>query len=160
MIEVAKRAATEAGEITLKRRYSRYSVERKGTADNIATEVDRESEKRILEILRAEFPKHNFLSEEVGKEDNGSEYWWVIDPIDGTGPYFSGMPTFGISIGLLKNGKPHLGIINFPALNNLYWSVEEKGAFKNEQKIQVSSDTDLSKVMVGFDLGWMGERTE
>lgn len=160
MIEIAKKAALEAGGITLKRRFTTYSVERKGTADNIATEIDKESEKQILKVLKAKFPKHNFLSEEIGKEDNGSDYWWVIDPIDGTGSYFSGLPTYGISVGLLKDGKPILGVLNFPALNNLYWSVEGKGAFKNGKRIQVSNESELSKIMVGYDLGWMGERTE
>jgi len=106
MIEVAKRASLEAGEITLARRFANHSVKRKGTVDNIATEVDKASEARILKVLKSEFPNHNYLSEETGGEDNGSDYWWVIDPIDGTGPYFSGMPTFGISIGLLRSRIP------------------------------------------------------
>lgn len=160
MIDIAKRAAIEAGEITLARRFGNYSVKRKGSADNILTEVDTASEERILNILKAKFPRHNFISEEIGEEDNGSEYWWVIDPIDGTGNYFSGLPTYGISIGLLKNGKPYLGVLNFPALKTLYWAVRGGGAFKNKHKIRVSRETELSKVMVGFDLGWMGKRTK
>ena len=88
-------------------RHTSYFVKRKGTADNITIDVDKASERKILDILKSKFPKHNFLSEEAGKEDNNSDYCWVIDPIDGTGSYFSGMPTYGVSIGLLRNGEPH-----------------------------------------------------
>ncbi len=59
----------------------------------------------------------------------------MIDPLDGTGPYFSGMPTYGVSIGLLKEGEPVLGVLNFPSLKNVYWSEKGSGVFKNRKKI-------------------------
>ncbi len=162
MIEIAKRAALEAGRIALKRRFARHSIERKGSADNFATESDFLCQQKILEILQSKFSKHNYRSEEKGggNINNGSEFTWVIDPIDGTGPYFSGLPTFGISVGLLKGGKPFLGVLNFPALDSIYWAEEGRGAFLNRERIRVIQERDLRKVMVGFDLGWMGEREE
>src|SRR3990170_7593388 len=148
MIEVAKEAATKAGEIVVAYREGKHSVERKGTADNITTEADVASQAKILQILQASFPKYNFLSEEKeGRIDNGSEYTWVIDPLDGTGPYFSGLPTFGVSIGLLKGKKPVLGVLNFPVLGNLYWAARGKGAYRNGKRIAVSKEKRLEKVM-------------
>src|SRR3990167_10539485 len=122
MIELVKKAAKKAGKIILNRRFSTHSVKIKGTKDNIVTEADVLSEKEILRILTKKFPNHNYLTEEFGKSNNSSEFTWVIDPLDGTGPYFSGLPTYGVSIGLLKKGKPYLGVLYFPSLNNIYWA--------------------------------------
>lgn len=159
MIEVAKEAAIKAGKIVVAYRGGKHSIERKGTADNIATEADVASQTKILHILQSSFPKHNFLAEEKGARiDNGSEYTWVIDPLDGTGPYFSGLPTFGVSIGLLKGKKPVLGVLNFPVLGNLYWAARGKGAYRNGKRITVSKEKRLEKVMVGYDFAWMDMR--
>ena len=158
MIKLAKQVAQEAGEIILKRRFVTHSVKRKDTKDNIVTEADVLAEKEILRILTKEFPKHNYITEESGKINNDSEFTWVIDPLDGTGPYFSGLPTYGVSIGLLKKGLPHLGVLHFPTLDSTYWAEKGKGAFMNGKRIKVSGNSDLKDVMVGFDLGWMGKR--
>ncbi len=158
MIEIAREAAIEAGKVVLSRKGTSLSIERKGTVDDITTEADKVSERKILEILQRSFSKHNFWSEELGKVDNGSEYTWVIDPIDGTGPYFSGMPTYGISIGLLKKEQPVLGVLNFPSLDNVYWATRGEGAFKNGERIEVSGEKVLEKTMVGFDFAWIDMR--
>jgi len=160
MIELVKKAAKKAGKIILNRRFSTHSVKIKGTKDNIVTEADVLSEKEILRILTKKFPNHNYLTEEFGKSNNSSEFTWVIDPLDGTGPYFSGLPTYGVSIGLLKKGKPYLGVLYFPSLNNIYWAEKGKGAFMNGKRIKVNDHSDLKDTMVGFDLGWMGKREE
>ncbi len=109
MIEIAKRAAIHAGRKVLfvrPRGLTSMSKERLG---DFATEADLLSEKIILEELRKHFPDHNYLSEEAGRSDNGSEFTWVIDPLDGTTPYTAGLSTFAISIGLLKRFQPILG---------------------------------------------------
>jgi myo-inositol-1(or 4)-monophosphatase len=158
MIEIAKDAAYSAGKIILSSWGGRHSVERKGGSDNIVTEADVASERKILQILQKHFPGHNFISEEAGEIDNGSDYTWVIDPLDGTGPYFSGLPLFGVSIGLLKGQEPLLGVLDFPALGNLYWAEKGRGAFKNGRELHVSSNSQLKEVMVGFDFAWMDMR--
>lgn len=160
MIEVAKSAAIEAGRIIMMHRYQPHSVERKGTADNVTTEVDKLAENRILLLLRKDFPKHNFWSEDAGREDAGSAYTWIIDPLDGTGPYSLGMPFFGVSIGLIKSGESVLGVVNLPNLDggSLYWAEKGKGAFLNGKKIEVNNSRDLDRVMIGYDFAWMGMR--
>ncbi len=160
MIGIAKKAAIRAGEIILSKRGKNLSFKSKKRVGDFTTEADISSEREILRILKSSFPKHNFLSEEAGKEDNGSEYWWVIDPLDGTIPYSSGLPIFGISIGLLKAGNPILGVINLPALKSLFWAEKGKGAFLNGQKIKVSDKRKLIKSVVGLDLAYAGAREE
>ncbi len=158
MIEVAKKAAIKAGEITLSLRGKRLAIKSKERVGDFTTEVDLSSEREILRILRTSFPKHNFKSEEMGEIDNGSDYWWIIDPLDGTIPFSSGLPTYGVSIGLLKDGEPVLGVINLPALDSLFWAEKDKGVYLNGEKVKVSDKKDLTKSVVGFDLEHMGGR--
>lgn len=158
MIDIAREAALKAGRVVLKLRSQRLKYFIKEKPGDFTTQADISSEKIIIKTLKSKFPRHNFLSEEIGNEDNGSSFRWIIDPIDGTIPYSSGLPTFGISIGLLKNNKPFLGVINLPALGSLFWAEKGKGAFLNGKRIKVSAKDDLTETVIGFDLAHMGGR--
>jgi len=158
MLEVAKKVSLEAGKASLAFRKRGVGIERKAGVDNIVTEADKASESLILKTLRKNFPDHAILSEEMGRNNKTSEYCWVIDPIDGTIPYSAGLPTYGISIGLLKEGRPHLAVINLPALGELYWGEAGKGSFLNGKRISVSTKDNFEEALVGFELGWMKGR--
>ena len=160
MLEIAKKVAVRAGRKVVflrKRGLTFISKERLG---DFATQADITSEEIILRELRKHFPDHNFLSEEAGKIDNHSEYTWVIDPLDGTTPYSSGMPTFAISIGLIREEQPILGVVNLPFLDSLFWAERGKGAFLNGKKINVNSKKELIKCVVGLDVPYIGRRRE
>ena len=159
MLEVAKEAAIKAGKVAMNLRNT-LRVKTKSNQSDIVTQADLASEKIILSTLKAHFPKHSFISEEIGKEENNSEYTWVIDPIDGTLSYSVGLPFFGISIGLLKNTRPYLGVINLPAFKSLYWAERGRGAYLNGDKISVSSTVDVSKSIVIYDYHFAGARTK
>ncbi len=142
---IAIKAAKEAGKILMKY-YGKVKEEYKGKrfdVGTILTKADIESEKKILRILKKEFPDHNFYSEEEGwtKKVLNSEYTWYIDPLDGTSNFSKSIPLFGISIGLIKNNNPLLGVLFFPTLNLLVHAENEKGAFANGKKIHVSNRT-------------------
>ena len=159
MIEIVKKIAREAGEITLEIREKGLLASRKTEdASNIVTQGDKASEDLILKAIKKNFPDHSVLSEESGANDIKSENCWVIDPIDGTIPYSVGLPTFGVSVGLLKKGRPYLGVISLPALGELYWAEMGKGAFLNNKKISVSKKGKIKEALVGFELGWMENR--
>jgi len=152
-LKVAKQAATEAGEIVKKYYQSELELHNKGHVNNFATQADLESEAKVIEILRASFPEHNIIAEESGRIDNGSEYSWAIDPIDGTIPFVDGLPFFGISIGLLKNDQPLLGVINMVAKDDLFWAEQGKGAFKNGKRIQVRKKESLDQATIALEWG-------
>jgi len=160
MIEIAKKVAIKAGRKVLFLRKKGLTFKNKERLGDIVTQADTTSEEIILTELRKHFPTHNFISEEIGKINNHSEYTWLIDPIDGTTPYSSGMPTFAISIGLVKEGQPILGVVNLPALDSLFWAEREKGAFLNGKKIKVSNKNELIKCVVGLDVPYVGVRRE
>ena len=65
-------------------------------------------------IIRKQFPDHGILGEEYGSEHTDAEYVWVLDPIDGTKSFISGMPAWGTLIGLMRFGEPVFGLMNQP----------------------------------------------
>ncbi|MFT4101792.1 MAG: histidinol-phosphatase [Burkholderiaceae bacterium] len=85
--------------------------------DSPVTRADREIEAELRRLIAATHPTHGILGEEEAPLAPQSDHVWVIDPIDGTKSFISGMPTFGTLIALLERGEPQLGVIDVPALN-------------------------------------------
>lgn len=141
--ETAFKAAKEAGAILRERMGNIKNIDYKG-AFNIVTDVDKTSEKKVLEILHGEFPDHDILAEEGGAKSSGNKYRWLIDPLDGTTNYAHAYPFFCVSIGLEEDGKMVLGVVYNPISKELFWGQVGKGAWLNDQPIKVSSITDLS----------------
>jgi histidinol phosphatase-like enzyme (inositol monophosphatase family) len=83
------------------------------------TQADREAEAVMREEIRKAYPHHGLLGEEFGAENASAEFVWTLDPIDGTISFASGCPLFGTLIGLLHAGRPILGAIHQPILNQL-----------------------------------------
>lgn len=152
-LEIAKKAAIEGGKVVSKYRKQELHLKTKSHANDIVTQADVECEKIVLEIIKGTFPDHNIKAEESGEEIKDSEYTWAIDPIDGTLDFISGIPFYGVSIGLLRNNKPFAGAINMVGLNELYWAEKDCGAFMNGQEIQVSPRDKLSESYMFLDVG-------
>ena len=93
-------------------------VEFKGDRSPV-TQADREAEAVMRELIGQHYPQHGIVGEEFGTENDGAEFVWVLDPIDGTISFASGCPLFGTLIGLLHEGKPMLGAIHQPVLEQL-----------------------------------------
>jgi inositol-phosphate phosphatase/L-galactose 1-phosphate phosphatase/histidinol-phosphatase len=78
------------------------------------TAADRAAERAMRDLITARFPTHGIIGEEYGPEREDAEFVWVLDPIDGTKSFISGVPLFGTLIALARRGKPVLGIIDQP----------------------------------------------
>src|SRR5580658_2773977 len=78
------------------------------------TAADRAAEQAMRRLIAARFPEHGIIGEEYGREREDAEFVWVLDPIDGTKSFISGVPLFGTLIALARRGKPILGIIDQP----------------------------------------------
>jgi myo-inositol-1(or 4)-monophosphatase len=152
-LQVAKQAAIEAGKIVKKYYQSELALQDKGHYTNFATKADIESEQKVIEIITKNFPDHNIVGEESGEINNNSDYTWAIDPIDGTIPFVDGIPFFGVSVGLLKNNQPFVGVINMVGQEDLYWAEDGKGAFKNGKKIKVSKESNLEQSTLALEFG-------
>ncbi|MEK7617509.1 MAG: inositol monophosphatase family protein [Patescibacteria group bacterium] len=153
-LKVAKKAALEAGKIISKYSGSQHKlVYKEGDKSNFATKVDFDTEKVIVSILSKSFPNHNIFGEEETKINNNSEFSWMIDPLDGSFSFSLGIPTYSISIGLLQNNEPILGVIYNVSFKNLYWAQKGKGAFLNGKKISVTRKKRLDQAGVVLDFG-------
>jgi myo-inositol-1(or 4)-monophosphatase len=141
--EVAFKAAHEAGALLLQRLGNVKDVGYK-SAYNIVTDVDKASEKTILEILRAEFPDYDVLAEEGGNVTSGCDYRWLVDPLDGTTNYTHAYPFFCVSIGLEFCGEIVLGVVFNPVSKELFWAEKGQGAWLNDQQIKTSKVNKLS----------------
>lgn len=115
---------------------------------DIKLELDVRCQKAITERLLADFPTHAVLGEEGNAGTPGSEYEWIVDPIDGTVNYFYGIPHFCSSIALRHRGEIILGVIYDPMLDELF-TVEKGGVpQRNGRSIRVSSRDKLSDAVV------------
>ena len=114
-IALAGRLADAAGRVA--RRHFRTGIAVIGKADaSPVTIADREAEARMRAIIERAFPEHGIVGEEHGTLRPDAEHVWVLDPIDGTKSFISGVPLFGTLIALLHRGRPILGIIDQPVL--------------------------------------------
>ena len=88
------------------------------------TVADREAEAAMRRLIEAEMPTHGILGEEYGADRLEAPYVWVLDPIDGTKSFITGKPLFGTLIALLREGRPIIGVIDMPALNERWLGVK------------------------------------
>jgi len=148
IIEISKRA----GEIIRKGFGKKLTFEYKSNISDFVTNVDKESEREIIDFIRGKYPTHNILAEESGSRIGNSEFTWVIDPLDGTMNFAHGLPIFSVSIGVMK-GKEIISGVVYDVMNDALYSAEKgSGAFQNGGKISVSQNSDIEKslLVTGF----------
>lgn len=159
-LSTAQLAAMEAGNLAL-RQFMRIHVlrEKKMSTDEV-TSVDIACEKKIVKILKQSFPQHTIFTEERQLPRNRGKFSWWVDPLDGSVSYFFGLPYWGVSLALISGGEPIVGVIYFPLTRDLFWAVKGGGAYRNYEKIVVSTAGSLAQGVVGVDYGYKGERDE
>lgn len=113
--------------------------------DTPVTNADRTAEKIIRELINKNFPGHGIIGEEFGRENEDSDIVWVLDPIDGTQSFIHGIPFYTTLIGILIKGRPEVGIIYAPALDEIASAATGLGCTLNGSEIQVRKCDDLSK---------------
>jgi len=114
---------------------------------SLVTQADKWADQEIKEAIAATFPSHGILSEEGEHIFPGTEWCWVIDPLDGTTNFTRGVPVWAICLGLLYQGTPVFGYVYLPPLAQAfhgYWDGEAglgNGAFLNHRPIHTSADS-------------------
>jgi myo-inositol-1(or 4)-monophosphatase len=116
------RLATVSGEAILPFFRTTLGVEDKGSASGFdpVTAADRAAENAMRSLIKANFPEHGIVGEEYGSEHADAEYVWVLDPIDGTKSFISGMPIWGSLIGLMHNGIAVFGMMHQPFIRERF----------------------------------------
>ncbi len=142
MLNFAIRVAKDAGRLLRDRVGTRIDVDHKGSI-NLVTDVDLASERLIREAISTYYPRHEVLGEEGGLSESGSEYRWIVDPLDGTTNYAHGYPIFCVSIGLESKGKIVVGVVYDPMRDELFAAERGGGAALNNRPIHVSKTAEL-----------------
>ena len=122
----------------------------KESNSSVVTEADYASEKKILEVLTGGETPCNTISEEAGRIDQGSDFTWVVDPLDGTSNFAAGLPWFGIIITLFQESSPILGGMYLPVEDRLYLAERGKGAWRDDRPIRTSRSADLTRHLVSY----------
>jgi myo-inositol-1(or 4)-monophosphatase len=153
--------AREAGALLMQYFHQGLKIEYKGDAD-LVTAADRASEKLIRERISQRFPGHDVLGEEQGLNDQGSDYRWYVDPLDGTTNFAHGYPVFCVSMGLEYRGTEYRGsehrsgaeakrvaaVVYDPTRDELFSAEQGSGAQLNGKPIHVSKATQLKECLV------------
>jgi myo-inositol-1(or 4)-monophosphatase len=146
---IAVRAARKAGSVILRHhgRIDRLTVAEK-SANDFVSEVDRAAEQAIIEIIRKAYPDHAILAEESGLRA-GSDYRWLIDPLDGTTNFLHGFPQFSVSIALEHRGRGVSAVVYDPLREELFVADQGGGAYLNDHRIRVSGQKGLPGALIG-----------
>lgn len=149
LLDFAIQIADKAGKHTLAYYQSSYEIETKSDNSPV-TIADREAEQLLRSEIEKTFPDHQILGEEFAPKETDSPFKWIIDPIDGTKSFITGVPFYSNLLALEYQGEIILGISNFPALNEMYYAAKGIGAFMNGKTIKVSGTKEISnsRIMV------------
>lgn len=164
MLEFALDVTWQAGRITLGYFQRQPAVERKGDNSPV-TIADREAEQKERELIARYYPDHGIVGEEYGTQPGTGGYTWIIDPIDGTKSFISGVPLYGCLLALVEgnlpgdpaeNAAPVLGVAHFPALNETVYAARGEGCYWNGRRARVSNVASLSDaaLMMSDIAGW------
>ena len=147
--------ARKAGEQIKKRVHTDNKIEIKQSAFDLVTEVDQDIEKYINSQIQSAYPTHFIIGEEdyfsKGNKANLTtlpDYVWYVDPLDGTTNFVHGLPGYTVSIALAFKNKVCVGVIYSPETQEMFWAESGKGAFLNDNRIQVSSRQLLKECVV------------
>jgi myo-inositol-1(or 4)-monophosphatase len=150
MLNIGVRAAHAAGNHILRHldRVQDIPVNSKGRNDFV-TEVDRQTERIIIDTILKVYPQHSILAEESGRFTHDPDYLWVIDPLDGTTNFLHGFPQFAVSIALKFRGQLDQAVVYDPLRQELFTASKGAGAYLNNKRIRVSKIKSLNGALLG-----------
>jgi histidinol-phosphatase len=147
--ETARRAAEKGGATAMRWFKTGVRVEKKLDQSPV-TQADKESEAAIVAEIKRDFPDHDLLTEESGAESHGSEYRWIVDPLDGTKGFIRGGAFWGPIVALEERGRIVAGAMAMPVLNEVYWASRGQGAFRNGTRLSLSAVEDLEQAALSL----------
>ncbi len=143
-----------SGKLLIKNMGLDLNLSIKESQSSIVTSADYRSDDLIIDTLRKRYPSHNIISEESGFIDCGSEFTWVIDPLDGTSNFASALPWFGVLITLFKKESPLMGGAFLPVSDTLYFAEKGKGLTRNGKNIVMKKQYELKNALFAFSVDY------
>ena len=150
MLNTAIKAAEEAGEIITfhANKIDQLNIQEKGVNDFVS-EIDKKAEEQIIYLLKKAYPDHSILGEESGKHIvEGSDYEWIIDPLDGTTNYLYGLPHYAVSIALRHKGRLKVGVVYDPRKDEMFSAARGEGARLNNRRLRVSGRPSMKNALL------------
>jgi myo-inositol-1(or 4)-monophosphatase len=159
-LELAIDLAHQAGRIQMECYERLERIEAKGPRD-VVTEVDHLCEALVLRAVQERYPADSFYAEEIGEVASsavlvGSGRVWIVDPLDGTVNYANGIPFFCISIALVADGRPVLGVVHDPTRGETFAAAIDGPALRNGEPIEVGDKELLEDLVVTLAIGGRG----
>ena len=148
-LNLAVRAAKEVGEIIMEYYKADYEIHDKGYHNPVTT-ADHAADSLLKEMLTESCPDYGWLSEEtVDSPDRLSkERVWVVDPLDGTKEFIEGVPQFVVSIAIVENGEPVVGVLYNPVTKDTFAAAKGEGAFLNDKPIHCVTKDSVGDMVI------------
>jgi myo-inositol-1(or 4)-monophosphatase len=153
LLETAIQAAKAAAEIIKAAEPAEIEIHQKAPR-SLVTNIDLAAERVIVDTIRARYPDHSILSEEMGAAKTSSEYLWVIDPLDGTANFSSRIPIYSVGVALAYRGQVIAAAVIDPNRNEVFTAERGSGAHLNGKRIHVGDTTQWENVVLGYDAGY------
>ncbi|NIB99897.1 inositol monophosphatase [Halobacterium sp. R2-5] len=141
-----------AGGRHLRERFGR-EVDAEFSRYDVKSAADRASEERMLDVIRDSHPDHAVYAEESGDVSVGGEYRWVVDPLDGTNNFVSGLPSFATAAAVLDDDGPAIGCVYVPVSDDLYVARRGGGVRYDGDYVSADGDVPTEKATVAFVIG-------
>ena len=148
-LNIAKDAAFEAGSIIMSYYNTDYEIKDKGYHNPVTT-ADHAADTLLKKTLMAARPDYGWLSEETVDSPArlSKERVWVVDPLDGTKEFIEGVPNFVVSVALVENGYPVVGVLYNPVTKEMFTAAKSEGAFLNDKPILCSTKESVSEMVI------------
>lgn len=143
--------AKKSGELALTALNKEPAAKPKTVKRDICTKTDLALEKLIVKKIQNQFPTHNIIREEGKNIQKGSAYTWLVDAIDGTKYFISGIKFFTTSISLWRHDQPVLGAVYQPGTEDCWFAEKRHGAFLNNRKLRISKINQLHDAIISLD---------
>jgi len=147
LLDAALEISATAAAIPMQYFRSAIAVEDKPDQSPV-TIADRETEAHIRRAIEKRFPAHGIFGEEFGTSGGGTDYTWIIDPIDGTRSFICGVPLFGMLLGVLAGDEPVAGVIRMPALGETFGGFRGGGATKDGAPIRCRQTNKIEEARI------------
>ena len=120
---------------------------------DVKAAADRASEERMLRVISESYPDHAVYAEESGDVSTGGDYRWIVDPLDGTNNFVSGLPSFATAAAVLDADGPVVGVVYVPVNDDLYVARRGAGVTHDGEPVTADADVPTEKATVGFVIG-------
>lgn len=161
LIDTAKKAANAATDFLVGKYHEIHTegkhlnVEVKTSQMDLVTEIDRQSQAIIVDVIQQQFPDHRFLAEEEGADtlgDPNCPYQWIIDPLDGTTNFIHGKRNFGSIIAVRNGDDLTAGAMHLPLLDQWFWGGKDAGSYYNGDTVKLRDTGGLAKAVLNCNL--------